>query len=298
MTRYTELQISSDLLDQPDFLGKPKKVFICSTPRSGSYLLCRYMINAGLGVPHEYFNPVVIQQIVPRLGFARNAKDLKWSPRGRRDRLGLRRGEREQERDFLQQYIEFLTTRRCQAGVLAAKIHYRDFARVLDNQVGQELLAGGLFVFLYREDMLKQAVSEHFAQLTGQWGIDDAVTTAPKENPNFFDYEAIDHALLDLSEQERGWRVYMARHGITPMSISYEKLCQDPFAFVEAIACRLGIDPATLRRGYSESASASEGDPAIPSKGEAVRRYLAAARSRDPWGRDGKQAIPLRLAKA
>ena len=58
MTRYTELQISSDILDQPVFSGEPKKIFICSTPRTGSYLLCRYMINAGLGVPHVEASPL------------------------------------------------------------------------------------------------------------------------------------------------------------------------------------------------------------------------------------------------
>src|SRR5579863_10417710 len=266
MTRYTELQISSDLLDQPEFFGKPKKIFICSTPRSGSYLLCRFMINAGLGVPHEYFNPIVIRQIAPRLGFEESVNELKWWPRGRRDRLLLRRAERRAESDFLQRYIRILMARRCQGGVFAAKIHFRDFVRVLDNQVGRDLFEGGLFIYLYREDMLKQAVSEHFAQLTGRWGIDDTVTTPPAASPNFFDDAAIDRALVDLSEQDRGWRVFLARNGIAPMSISYEKLSEDPFAFVVAIARRLGIDPDTLRQGYSETVSPSESDPAVPSK--------------------------------
>jgi hypothetical protein len=48
MTRYFELPMNSDLLDRPDFLGEPKKIFSCSTPRAGSYLLCRYMINGGV----------------------------------------------------------------------------------------------------------------------------------------------------------------------------------------------------------------------------------------------------------
>lgn len=82
MTRYTELQISSELLDQPESVGKPRKVFICSTPRSGSYLLCRFMINAGLGVPHEYFNPIVIRQMAPRLGFEDSIDGMMWWPRG------------------------------------------------------------------------------------------------------------------------------------------------------------------------------------------------------------------------
>src|SRR5215469_8371379 len=88
--RYTEAQLTSELLDQPEFNGKPAKIFICSTPRSGSYMLCRYMINAGLGVPHEYFNPVIIRQLAPRLGLGAAAAKLRWRRRGLRDRLPFR----------------------------------------------------------------------------------------------------------------------------------------------------------------------------------------------------------------
>lgn len=287
MTRYTELQISSELLDQPEFIGEPKKVFICSTPRSGSYLLCRYMINAGLGVPHEYFNPIVMHQMAPRLGLEDDIRGLTWWPRGQKDRLLMRRrAEAAAELDFLQKYLRILVARRCQGGVFAGKIHFRDFRRTLNNPVGHELLQGGLFIYLYREDMLKQAVSEHFAQLTGRWGIDDTVTTTPVTSPDFFDHEAIDRALHDLSEQDRGWRLFLARSGFIPMSISYEKLCEDPFGFVAAIAARLGVDPGTLRRGYSETAALSGSDPAIPSKREVTERYLAAVPSLpDPWTR-------------
>ena len=276
--RYTELQISSELLDQPDFAGSPRKVFLCSTPRSGSYLLCRAMINAGLGVPHEYFNPIVIRQIAPRFGFEAEVGKLRWWPRGRLDRLSLRRAERASETAFLERYVPALVSRRCQGGVFAAKIHYRDYLKVLDNPVGRRLLDGGLFIHLYREDMLKQAVSAHFAQLTGRWGIDDTVTTAPAVDPDFFEIKAIDETLNDLSEQDRAWRVFLARNGAAPMSISYEKLCENPFGFVAAIARRLGVDPALLRRGYSETEPPPEADPKLPSKSEVARRYLAKVR--------------------
>src|SRR5215471_9792875 len=124
--RYTELQISSELLDQPEFADQPKKILIYSTPRSGSYLLCRHMINAGLGIPHEYFNPIVIHQMAPRLGFASDIRGLTWSPRlgldcdlhGWKDRL-LLRGRRASaaELAFLRKYLNFLLTRRCQGGI-------------------------------------------------------------------------------------------------------------------------------------------------------------------------------------
>src|SRR5207249_2516140 len=127
-------------------------------------------------------------------------------------------------------YISVLIHRRCQSGVFAAKIHFRDFRNVLDNPRGHSLLRGGsLFVYIYRENLLMQTVSERFSQLTGRWGIDDTVTTSPAPNPKFFDPQAIDWTLNDLSEQDRGWRVFLARIGVAPMSISYERLCEDPF---------------------------------------------------------------------
>jgi LPS sulfotransferase NodH len=274
MKRYTELEISSELLDQPEFHGTPKKIFICSTPRSGSYLLCRFMINAGLGVPHEYFNPIVIRQIAPRLGLEESMNGLKWWPRGRKDIVFLRAKQRAAEREFLRKYLPIVVSKRCRLGVFAAKIHFRDFRTVLDNQVGRRLLEGGVFVHLYREDLLKQAISERFAQLTGQWGIDGTVTTAPAADPIFFDLGAIDRTIKDLSVQDRGWRSWLARNSITPISISYEKLCEDTYSFVETIACRAGIDPQALQRGYSEAISLHESNPGIPSKAEVERRYL------------------------
>jgi LPS sulfotransferase NodH len=278
--RYTELQISSGLLDQPEFAGQPKKIFICSTPRSGSYFLCRQMINAGVGVPHEYFNPIVMGQIAPRLGLDSDIRGLTWLPDTWQDRLLFRRGRgRAAELAFLRKYLKFLLARRCQGGVFAAKVHFRDFRRTLDNSIGDALLENSLFIQLYREDILKQAVSEHFGQLTGRWGIDDSVTTAPAENPNFFDPEAVDRALNDLADQDRGWRVFFARRGVVPLAISYERLCEDPNSFLEVIARRIGIEPSTLRRDYSEAVPASASEAALPSKDEVARNYLAAIAS-------------------
>src|SRR5438067_13592554 len=99
--RYTQSQLTSEILDQPEFIGQPCKVFICSTPRSGSYMLCRYMINAGLGVPHEYFNPVIMRQIAPRLGLKKEISRLKWRSRGLRDSVPFGKAQRAAEVQFL-----------------------------------------------------------------------------------------------------------------------------------------------------------------------------------------------------
>jgi LPS sulfotransferase NodH len=299
--RYTETQLTSEALDQPEFAGEPLRVFICSTPRSGSYMLCRYMVNAGLGVPHEYFNPLIMRQIAPRLGLADSVAGLKWRPKSRRDRLPFRMPDRIAEERFLADYIARLVPRRCQGGVFAAKMHFDQYFKVLDNPTGRKLLDGGLFIHLFREDLLRQAVSRNFSYVTGRWGDDDIVTTAPMPQGDLLDPAGIDRELRTLADEDREWRVLMAKSGLSPMSLSYEQLCKDPPAFVAAIGERLGIDPMTLRQGYSEPIAPARADePGLPSKREVARRYLESARSLHglPTAPEPQRARPIQATKA
>jgi LPS sulfotransferase NodH len=277
--RYTETQLTSELLDQPEFAGQPIKIFICSTPRSGSYMLCRFMISAGLGVPHEYFNPVIMREIAPRLGLGRSVEGLKWRALSLRHRLPFGKADRAAEMNFLAKYVTALIPKRCHGGIFGAKIHFDQYIRVLDNPVGHHLFDGGLFIHIFREDLLKQAVSRNFAYLTGRWGIDDTVTTAPSTRSDLLDVAGIDRELETLADEDRGWRVFLARNGVSPMSISYEQLCKDPTRFVAAIAQRVGINPRTLPQDYREPVTPSrEDDPSLPSRSEVIRRYLASVR--------------------
>jgi hypothetical protein len=63
----SESEVNSAKFDQPPCPIKTKLI-ICSTPRSGSYLLCHAMIHHRIGVPHEYFNGLNASTIGPRIG--------------------------------------------------------------------------------------------------------------------------------------------------------------------------------------------------------------------------------------
>ena len=277
--RYSEAQLTSELLDQPVYTGEPKKVFICSTPRSGSYMLCRYMVNAGIGVPHEYFNPLFMKQLAARFGLGKRAEPLKWRAPNRWDRLPFQTRDRIAEENFLREYMGALIPRRCQNGIFAAKIHFDQYITVLDNTTGRRFLDGGFFIYLFREDLLRQAISRNFAYLTGRWGDDDTASTAPSSRSDLLTPAGIDRELETLADEDRGWRVFLAKNGLDPMCISYEQLCLDPAGFVAAIARRAGVDPATLRVGYNEPITPSgKDDPRFPTKAEVLRRYLASFR--------------------
>jgi len=66
---HDELDLSA--WDRPRRADAPtRRLVICSTPRSGSYLLCRQMINAGLGLPTEYFRERTVECLGARWGVA------------------------------------------------------------------------------------------------------------------------------------------------------------------------------------------------------------------------------------
>lgn len=279
MQRLTESQVSSALLDQPRFDGMPKKIFICSTPRSGSYLLCRFMIHAGLGVPHEYFNPILMREIGARLGLRGLLRDLKWRSRHPLDAFPPRKWTRQAEMRFIDAYIRQLVPIRCQRGIFAAKVHFDQFLKVLDNDVGHALLDGGLFIHLYRESLLSQAVSTRFSDLTGRWGVDDTATTRPNPNPDFFNHSAIDGLISGLAEADKGWRIFFAQNGIDAMSISYEALCRDVPAAIWEIGRRIGLEPNELRTDYSEDGPPPVTDQSLPAKREVAQHYVERRRT-------------------
>ena len=135
---------------------------------------------------------------------------------------------------------------------------------MLDNPVGWKLLNGGFFVHLYREDLLSQAISMNFARATGRWGIDDTVTTTPAADLDLSDVSALDRTVEELAMEDLGWRVLLTRNGISAVSVSYEHICQNPFGFVATLAHKLGIDPDSLRRGYSEPRESIQTNPGFP----------------------------------
>ncbi len=164
------VELNSDRFDHPPN-PLAAKVFLCTSQRTGSFFLCRAMMHHGIGVPHGYFNNRHIASIARRVGITALAD-------------GLAAGA---EASLRRVYIEEIVSRRTVNGVFAAKIQWGQYAQLLDNPEGDELLQGGCFIHLYREDLLAQAISTHVAMETGMWGLDGRATSIVPESPRFFD---------------------------------------------------------------------------------------------------------------
>jgi LPS sulfotransferase NodH/glycosyltransferase involved in cell wall biosynthesis len=261
VTRLTEAQLTEARFDHP--AGETHtKVFICATPRSGSWLLCRALLHYGVGVPHEYYNPRHFGVLGPRYG----VPALRDATRLRTD-AGVRRA-----------FHAALLKRRSPGGVFAAKIHWGEYAAYLDNAEGDALFQGGLFIQLTREDVLAQAISMHIASETGIWGSDATVATPPAKVPSFFNTAAIGEHMRVLAESDLAWRLFFARNGITPLRFSYEQLRDALPDVVGTIVERFGLKVPADLPAYVEDGPDDYRDASVPPRSEIRAAFYRAYR--------------------
>jgi LPS sulfotransferase NodH len=247
------MRMHHDEIDQPAW-DRPRRdappehrIVICSTPRSGSYLLCRQMINAGLGIPHEYFRARTVAALAAR--------------------YGVDAGDDEA-------YIDALEARRTSGnGVFAAKLQW---VHLEQHPLARERLLrqADAIVFLYRRDIVAQAVSWQVSLATGYWSFD--ATPGPRaadvslERPE--QTLGLMHSLL---AENRAWEALLPKLGRRVLTVAYESFVRDQAAFVGQLAAECALPPGAW------SSPPPEGrDSRLPPDVEIARdRLLAQARA-------------------
>ena len=188
-------------------------VMICSTPRSGSYLLCRQMIHAGLGIPHEYFRPRTVHALASRWGVT-DGDDAR--------------------------YVDELVRRRSAPnGVFCSKLQMHHRApqfRARENLVAR----ADLVVLLVRRDLVAQAVSLQMSLATGLWSFD--ATRGPRASDVRVDDVGLALRLADdLQRQNKAWSVQLAPLGSRLIEVDYESFAPAQGALVRRIAESIGL---------------------------------------------------------
>jgi LPS sulfotransferase NodH len=260
------MEVSSKPAERP-FYEVRAKVFICSSERTGSTLLCRAMMHYGIGVPREYFNPTRIREFAALYKIA-----------------GLADGGRlAADKAARQQYIIELFKHRVANGIFASKIQWGQYASFLENAEGDALLSQGHFIHLFREDLLAQAISRHIAVETGRWGVDGRVTSRPSPKPRFFDVDLIEGYLKLLAQANMNWRLFFARNGISPLMLTYESLTGDLTGALNTIidVFRLQLPPTRLDYVADRPNAARDGE--VPPREEIRAHFLRARRRVVQW---------------
>lgn len=230
-------------LDRPAQPPPALRYLICSTPRSGSYQLCRLLTLAGLGLPNEYFHLLFLKQLSARLGLDADT-------------------DREPALDA---YLELILSRRSHNGVFGAKLQYAHLQRYLSGAQALSLLDGAHYLYLYRENLVDQAVSLHYARLTSDWGIGFVEVFRSPPPQRFTDLSAVERCLEELLEEDKAWRRYFAERDLRPVWLSMEALMAEPAAQIRRITEALGLRIAggALRR-YLQDPSLIPEPPRAP----------------------------------
>lgn len=244
--KVSEAALDAVRYDQPRATSHraDRSYVICTTPRSGSWLLCRQLFNAGIGVPSEYFG---IDHI--------NALYARW-------RLDPR-----DTRAYLRALREHRTTPN---GVFGTKLLWAQFA---DRRAALkiELLGHARLLYLFREDLAPQVVSLHLSIITGRWGFD--ATTAPMRRGDIAigDERHLGECERLIREQQHAWRELFDGRGLAPMRMRYEDVVDDQPGSVERVARLLGLAPGEYRIPAPEPR-----ETPFPPEIEARRRTLVA----------------------
>jgi trehalose 2-sulfotransferase len=218
----------------PTWTAPAVTYLICTSPRSGSWLLCDALRETGLaGRPREWFNRLEQQQQRGR-----------WRLHTDRD-LPLA--------GYLTFARELSTTSN---GVSGGKLHFYQFAS-LPWQLGwmhgfggltpagavSRLFPGARFIWLTRQDKARQAISLYLAARSGQWWQLDE--RPREEQPAVrFDAAAIARIERELTVGDEGWRDYFTASGVDPLVIRYEDFAGSYAGTVRNVLGWLGIADA------------------------------------------------------
>jgi LPS sulfotransferase NodH len=199
-------------------LRKPNREFlILFLARTGSSHLAELLTSAGVGDVREWLNPAFVEGQARHFG-ANNFHD----------------------------YLEAMRSI-CPNGVFGQKMtiwFYEAFAKEvrLEDHFNFDVPC----VFLFRENIVEQAVSLCFADRRKVFHHTDAA--APALEMVEYDPAAICRYVEDFADEERRLQQFVAEHGAEVRYLSYEQLTEtDSGAIVQAIAHLVDLEPALTK---------------------------------------------------
>ena len=211
---------------------------ICTTPRSGSWLLSDGLSSTGVaGRPREWFNVLEEQQHYARWRMAHDTD------------LGFHR--------YLQLARLHSTTRN---GISGIKLHYYQFAGLPDrfslfpglrgltpDQLLTRLFPNSKYIWLTRRDKVRQAVSFLLASTTDVWwnvaGTPSGRRAASDREPTF-DAAAIERMVRVFTRNDARWQNVFENHGIEPYVVQYDDLAADYEGSIAGVLRWLGVPDA------------------------------------------------------
>ena len=212
---------------------------ICTSPRSGSTLLCRLLAATGVsGNPESYFHE-------PSVSSWQTELDLSPDPSA---------SEHEVLRDVFRAAIAEGSLDTGMFGLRLQRHSFDFFTQKLaalypdganDRERFEAAFGRTSFIHLTREDKVEQAVSYIKAEQSGLWhqapdGSEIERLSEPQELR--YDRDQIRKQIDEMIAMDEAWIDWFAREGIEPFRVTYKTLSADPVGVLQSVLVRLGLD--------------------------------------------------------
>ena len=234
---------------------------ICTTPRSGSTLLCKLLASTGkAGQPDSFYHrPKFMREWADEWGlsdsgtFSKSDFDRAYLAAAMKAGdagtgiFGLR---------LQQKYLELLsqTLDHIYPGLLSDKDRFeRAFGKTL-------------YLHLTREDKVAQAVSLVKAEQSGLWHLNaDGTELERSAEPQeiHYDLKRIYQEFVALERDDNAWDSWFKQQEITPVRIRYEALAKNPSATLIQIFEALEIEPPDLGKIEPEVAKLADAESLV-----------------------------------
>lgn len=220
-------------------MKKFQSYVICTSPRSGSTLLCQLLREVGdAGLPDSHFHAASLERWLGSYGLGKDAFNT--------------------EKESLKAVFQAAVERGKGAGqVFGLRLQRHSFAYFSEQlSLLYPSLAGDrsriesafgptLFVHLTRENKLDQAISYVKAQQSGLWhrapdGTELERQSAPKEL--VYDAPAIAAQMALSKRMDAEWDAWFHQEQIVPLRVGYDALSADPYGTLNTVLRRLGLD--------------------------------------------------------
>ncbi len=234
-------------MDMARFAGRPHMYLIASTPRCGSHFLGHALGATGdFGVPMEYLNPGSFPFWTKRLG-------TKSMP------------------DLIAALVPLRTSTNGRFGL---KAHWSQFEPHADRSLFAPY--GGLerAIFLYRRDLLAQAISLMRAAQTRQY-----ISGSEKQGPQRYFYDRIIRRAAGLRAQNVAWSAYLRERFDKPfITVVYEDLVANQATEFARVARFFDGDAAVAPTASERTQRQSDGV-----SDDWRQRFLSEMRDQDRW---------------
>jgi LPS sulfotransferase NodH len=220
-------------------MAKYDSYVICTSPRSGSTLLCNLLAVTGVaGRPESYFHHPSISDWLAYLGIT---PDVSIPERGVLRAV----------------FRSVIAKGSLETGVFGMRLQRHSFKffskklavlyQGLPNDLRRFEAAFGrtLFVHLTRENKVDQAVSYVRAHQTGLWhrapdGTELERLSPPREP--YYDADEIRTQFDEMIALDHEWESWFTSEGIDPLRITYGSLSADPIGTVRSLLNHLGLN--------------------------------------------------------